>query len=81
MGKTRRRSLTGMVGVGLLLTTFADSRAQPSDDDVGHPTFMSPHAAPIVLSGGRVFVANTPADTLDVIDASTLAVVARVSSA
>ncbi len=49
------------------------------DGDVGHPTFMSPHAAPIAVSGGRVFVANTPADTVDVIDAATLAVVARVT--
>ena len=77
MGKTRRRSLTGVL-VGLLLATPAVSRAQPAGDDVGHPTFMSPHAAPIAVSGGRVFVANTPADTVDVIDASTLAVVARV---
>ena len=46
--------------------------------EVGHPTFMSPHAAPIAVSAGRVFVANTPADTVDVIDAATLAVVARV---
>ena len=46
--------------------------------EVGHPTFMSPHAAPIAVSGGRVFVANTPADTVDVIDASSRAVVARI---
>ena len=45
---------------------------------IGHPTFMSPHASPIIASGGRVFVANTPADTVDVIDAETRAVVARV---
>ena len=28
---------------------------------VGHPAFMSPHASPIAVSGGMVFVANTPA--------------------
>ena len=78
MGKTRRRSLTGMLVVGLLLAAPAASRAQRPGGDVGHPTFMSPHAAPIAVGGGRVFVANTPADTVDVIDASTLAVVARV---
>ncbi len=78
MEKTSRPSLTGILVVGLLLAGLADSRAQPPGDDVGHPTFMSPHAAPIAVSGGRVFVANTPADTLDVIDASTLAEVARV---
>ena len=47
-------------------------------DDVGHLTFMSPHASPIAVSGGSVFVTNTPADTLDVIDAATRTVAARV---
>lgn len=47
--------------------------------EVGHPNFMSPHASPIVKTGDLVFVVNTPADTVDVIDASTLAVVARVN--
>ena len=44
----------------------------------GPPTFVSPHAAPIAVHGGRVFVANTPADTVDVIDAASRRVVARV---
>ena len=35
---------------------------------LGHSSFMSPHASPIVTQGNRVFVANTPADTVDVID-------------
>lgn len=46
--------------------------------DVGHLTFMSPHASPIALTGGSVFVANTPADTVDVIDAASRTVTARV---
>jgi hypothetical protein len=33
---------------------------------VGHPAFMSPHASPLVVAGGFVFVANTAADTVDV---------------
>jgi len=45
---------------------------------VGHPAFMSPHASPIVVSGGQVFVVNTPADTVDVIDAASQAVVTRI---
>ncbi len=45
---------------------------------VGHPAFMSPQASPIAVAGGRVFVANTPADTVDVIKAGTRAVVARI---
>ena len=36
---------------------------------VGYPTFVSPQTFPIVLEGDRLFVVNTPADTVDVIDA------------
>ena len=50
----------------------------PPPSRVGHPTFMSPQAAPIAVSEGLVFVANTPADTVDVIDAQTLAIRARI---
>ena len=46
--------------------------------EVGYPTFLSPHSNPIVSAGDRVFVANTPADTIDLIDPATLAVTARV---
>lgn len=46
---------------------------------VGHPTFASPHASPVAVHNGNVFVANTPADTLDVIDAETKKVRARVN--
>ena len=45
---------------------------------VGHPTFLSPQASPIVLAGGFVFVANTPAGTVDVIQASTRKTVTRI---
>ncbi|MCP4191429.1 MAG: hypothetical protein GY768_12460 [Planctomycetaceae bacterium] len=45
---------------------------------VGHPTFVSPHATPIAHHNDHVFVVNTPADTVDVIKASTRAIVARV---
>ena len=45
----------------------------------GHPTFLSPHAKPIVLSDGSVFVVNTPADTVDVIDAGSGNVTGRIN--
>ncbi|MCY4029482.1 MAG: PQQ-dependent sugar dehydrogenase [Acidobacteria bacterium] len=47
-------------------------------DDVGHLTFMSPHASPIAVAGGSVFVANTPADTVDVIEDASRTVTARI---
>ena len=46
---------------------------------VGHPTFVSPHSRPIAVGEKHVFVANTPADTLDVIDRASKAIVARVN--
>ncbi len=48
---------------------------------VGYPGFASPQADPIALSplGGELYVANTPADTLDVIDTTSFAVLARVA--
>ena len=45
---------------------------------VGHPSFMSPHASPIAINGGHVFVVNTPSDTVDVISRKTKEIVARV---
>ena len=47
--------------------------------EVGHPTFASPHANPIAVHNGFVFVANTPADTVDVIDAATQKVRTRIN--
>lgn len=47
--------------------------------EVGHPTFASPHASPIAVIGNDVFVANTPADTVDVIDAETRKVRTRIN--
>lgn len=49
-----------------------------ADGAIGHPGFLSPHARPIAVVGGRVFATNTPADTVDVLDAATAAVVARI---
>ncbi|MFL2870828.1 MAG: hypothetical protein ACJZ8O_08760 [Pirellulaceae bacterium] len=45
---------------------------------VQHSAFMSPHARPIAVKHDHVFVVNTPADTVDVIDAKSSRVVARV---
>jgi hypothetical protein len=45
---------------------------------VGRPTFLSPQASPIAVAGGRVFVANTPADTVDKLSAESLETVGRV---
>ena len=47
---------------------------------VGYANYESPHSNPLALlpDGSLLYVANTPADTVDVIDTATEAVVARV---
>lgn len=48
---------------------------------IGNPFFSSPHSEPIALSsdGSLAYVANTPSDTVDVIDTATAQVVARIA--
>ena len=57
----------------------AEGKATPRPAaKIGPPSFMSPHATPLALQGGRVFVVNTPSDTVDVIDAKSRKIVARI---
>ncbi|MYE84326.1 MAG: beta-propeller fold lactonase family protein, partial [Gammaproteobacteria bacterium] len=51
-----------------------------SGDGVGHPVFLSPHARPLTVAGAFLYVANTPADTLDIVDTASRTVVARIST-
>ena len=60
-------------------TTIDHSKTPAKPTPIGHPTFVSPHAKPIASVGGQVFVVNTPSDTVDVIDAATRKIVARVN--
>ncbi|MDB4459516.1 hypothetical protein N9024_00990, partial [bacterium] len=46
--------------------------------ETGHPTLLSPHSDPIAIHERKVFVTNTAADTLDVIDADTDRVFMRI---
>ena len=46
--------------------------------EIGHPAFMSPHFSPIVISEDKVFVANTPCDTIEVLDAKSGGLVRRI---
>ena len=45
---------------------------------IGHPTFVSPHANPIAISGDQVFVVNTPSGTVDIIDVATQKILHRI---
>ena len=58
---------------------------RPADFDVqatevGHYNYESPHSDPVALlpDGSLLYAANTPADTVDVIDTATRSVVARI---
>ncbi|MCY4094889.1 MAG: carbohydrate binding domain-containing protein [Gammaproteobacteria bacterium] len=51
----------------------------PISDLDGHPTFASPHFNPLAIHGDLVYVVNTPADTLDVIDPTSDSVVFRIN--
>ena len=75
-----RRSWRG-VRCCLLVAALAGTAALAADGgaDVGHPVFASPHANPIAVGGDYVYVANTPADTVDVIDRATRRIVRRIN--
>ena len=45
---------------------------------VGRPSMESPHANPIAVNGNYVYVTNTPAGTVDVIDRKTQKIVDRI---
>ena len=45
---------------------------------IGNPSFLSPHARPIVVHGEHVFVVNTPNDTIDVLHANSGRIMRRI---
>lgn len=59
----------------------SDDAGPVDTSSVGYPFFSSPHSEPIALSrdGRLVYVANTPSDTLDVIDTATAQLVERIA--
>ncbi|MFP6903723.1 MAG: ankyrin repeat domain-containing protein [Verrucomicrobiota bacterium] len=67
----------GLLSPGALPVRPAEAAPAPPAK-IGHPSFLSPHASPITLNDHRVFVVNTPSDTVDVIDAKSRRVIARI---
>ena len=66
--------------LGALLATVSALAAgnAAAQAGVGHPIFASPHANPIAVNGSYVYVANTPADTVDVINRASRRIVRRI---
>lgn len=74
--------LAGFLALGQ--TLIEDQVARPRETsvnsrEVGYPDFMSPHSNPILVHGDRLYVVNTPADTLDIFDAQSLTIVDRIN--
>ena len=79
---------TNGVRHALLLLAFTAARFVPAGaagpglpdplPGVGRPGFLSPHVRPLARTGDVLLVANTPADTVDVIDVASLRVVRRI---
>jgi YVTN family beta-propeller protein len=65
------------ISINLLLCMVFDFSLN-GQREIGHPPFMSPHFSPIVISQGKVFVANTPSDTIDVLDSKSGRVLRRI---
>ena len=83
-GAGERRSGHPPASAGFSFGTIATA-GRPADFDVqatevGHYNYESPHSNPIALlpDGSLLYAANTPADTVDVIDTATRSVVARI---
>ena len=67
----------------LVSTTDVEHLAGSREPDeypkaIGHPSFLSPHASPIAIHGEHLFVVNTPADTVDLINLETRQVEHRI---
>ena len=69
---------TGRAARQLQAGSPANRVVPPTSPRSGHPLFLSPHFNPLVAQGGRLYVVNTPSDTVDVIDCATLDVVDRI---
>lgn len=80
MGKVSLRLLVVCSTLALVASAiWPASRVAQERTTIGHPAFMSPQASPIAVHQSWVFVANTPAGTLDVIDTKSRKVIQRVT--
>jgi len=54
-------------------------QAEGSATAAPQPVFLSPHFRPLAWSAGRVYVANTPAGTVEILDAQTRRISGRIA--
>ena len=67
------------LSAGIIRVTSVPGLVGSVSNNTGHPEFLSPHANPIISAGGYIYVTNTPADTVDVIDPWARSVVQRIN--
>ena len=76
-GSTDYANMVRFLGL-LREDTTGPAEPTPISDEVGHPTFASPHFRPIAVNGSYVYATNTPADTVDIIDVEDRSIIGRV---
>ena len=62
----------------IVLAVLSQLELTAAPKKLGYPSFLSPHARPILVHENRVFVVNTPSDTVDVIDAKSRKITRRI---
>ncbi|MEY3602953.1 MAG: hypothetical protein RL169_2197, partial [Armatimonadota bacterium] len=67
-----------LIAAAARVPTKADARIMETDSSTGHAAFLSPHIHPIETTNTLVYVANTPAGTIDVIDQKTQTITSRI---
>jgi YVTN family beta-propeller protein len=67
-----------LIAAAARVPTKADAHLTETDSSTGHSAFLSPHIHPIETTSTLVYVANTPAGTIDVIDQKTQAITTRI---
>ena len=79
-------TLSASIGIGFIIDGGAreqeenkSGKSKAIPHQIGHPSLMSPHSNPLALHKSRLFVANTPADTVDIINTKTGKIVKRIS--
>ena len=67
-----------LIAAAARVPTKADAHLTETDSSTGHSSFLSPHIHPIETTSTLVYVANTPAGTIDVIDQKTQVITTRI---
>ena len=68
----------GLIATAARVPTSVAAHLVEMDASTGHSAFLSPHIHPIETTNTLVYIANTPAGTIDVIDQKTQTITTRI---